>query len=197
MTALRYLLLDIHGVLTDGKERERLMEMMEKEYGMDKEIHNKLWKSHIKQLDIGTEKFEEYVHAINNVFNKNFTTETYISMFISNIKINHRILNAIKNSKMEICIVSDTFKELSDCYDGLFNGKFKSYRKFYSHNLHKIKSEGAFEEVLNLINAKAEECLLIDDNMENIRAAEKRNISGVLASPETQEEILYQITGTE
>src|SRR3989344_3303233 len=65
---IKYLLVDIHGVLTDGQERKRFLEQMSTDYGMDYEKHNSLWANHIEALDVGQETATEYLTLVNNTF---------------------------------------------------------------------------------------------------------------------------------
>ena len=177
MQEIKYILLDVHGVLTEGNERSRFLSSMSKTYGIDYNKHNDLWMAHLKNLDIGVERAKDYVDSVNKAFNTSFSIDEYYGKMTSQIKVNQFLLETLERfENCEICIVSDTFPEISSRLDSIFGGQFKKYRKFYSYELGKRKADGLLEDVLKAIDAKPSECLFIDDSKENIEMALKMGI---------------------
>jgi len=179
---IRYILLDVHGVITDGMERKRFLSFMQKRYKMDYEEHNKLWVEHLKKLDVGKEKASKYLYEINKKFGKNFSVNEYYGMFLKQIipnKVFLRTLNEIKGIK--ICIVSDTLPPITSGLRKIFGSKFQNYKKYYSYNVGKTKSDPRFfSYVLRSLRINAKDCIFIDDNESNVKLAKDVGIASIL-----------------
>ena len=183
----RYILLDVHGVLTDGNERSRFFSLMSKRYGIGYNKHNDLWMAHLKNLDIGVENAKNHVDSVNKAFNMSLSVDEYYETMTSQIKVNQFLLETLKRfENHEICIVSDTFPEISSRLDSIFGEQFKKYKKFYSFEFGKIKKDGLLKGVLKAIDAKPSECILIDDNKENVDAANRLGMYGILFTSNSQ-----------
>lgn len=85
---IKYILLDIHGVLTEGNERKSFLSVMHKKYNIDESTHNALWANHITKLDKGIEKDSEYINLFNETFNTSFTIKKYYAYFLNEIRVN-------------------------------------------------------------------------------------------------------------
>lgn len=177
MQKIKYVLLDVHGVLTDGNERNRFLLLMSKMYDIDYNKHNDLWMSHLKNLDIGAENAKNYVDSVNKAFNTSFSVGEYYEKMTSQIRVNRFLLKTLERfENYEICIISDTFPEISSHLDSIFGKQFQKYKKFYSYKFGKIKAGGLLGIALKTIDAKPSECIFIDDNKENISIAQKMGI---------------------
>ena len=179
---IKYILLDVHGVITDGMERKRFLRFMQKKYKIDYEEHNKLWTAHLKKLDVGKEKASKYLNEINKRFGRNFSVNEYYGIFLKRIIPNKVFLGTLNEIKgIKICIVSDTLPPITSGLRKIFGSKFQSYKKYYSYNVGKTKSNlGFFAYVLKDLHAQAKDCIFIDDNEGNVKLARKVGINSIL-----------------
>jgi HAD superfamily hydrolase (TIGR01509 family) len=178
---LKYILLDVHGVLTDGNERKRFLCKMEKIYNMNYDQHNSLWLSHIHDLDIGEEKASDFIKVVNKTFNTLISVKDYYVMFLEEIRINRRLIKKLRDTGFKVCIVSDSLPQISTGLSKIFGQDFRKYRKFYSFHLGAIKSEGMLKKVLiKLESTSPEKYLFIDDNLKNVEVAKQMGINAIL-----------------
>lgn len=177
---IKYILLDNYGVLTDGKERKRFITKIFNKYRINKQLHNDLWIENLGKLDIGKLKVDEYIKMFNKKFKINVTISEYFDMFASQIKKNDKLLNKLKNTKSKIFIVSDNFPSLSNRLEKKLGNQFKKYKKFYSFDYKTTKQKKMFKNVLNILKAKPEDCLFIDNSKKNIEKAKSYKINSIL-----------------
>lgn len=175
-------IVDVHGVITDGGERKRFMRVMQEKYGMDYDTHNDLWVRHMKTLDTGKEKASDYISEVNRVFNTIFSVKEYYGAFISQIVPNKGLLEHLGKIKdAKICILSDNFPPKSSGLNRVFGAKFKGYKKYFSYRTGRTKSDPVlFDYVVRDLRAKADCCVFIDDNESNVRTAERTGIKSIL-----------------
>jgi HAD superfamily hydrolase (TIGR01509 family) len=184
---IRFILLDVHGVLTTGDERRRFMSKMSKMYGMDREEHNRFWSENLNELDTGSKSPSEHIKEINLRFGKSFSVKEYFGIFLDGIRVNIQLLEML--SKVEgakVVIVSDTFTPIASNLSKIFGDRFGHYRKFYSNKIGKQKSGGMLESVSRRLNIEPDECVLIDDNMNSVESAVKCGMNGILFKSNTQ-----------
>lgn len=175
---IKYVLVDIHGVLTDGQERKRFLEYMSATYLMDYDQHNSLWMNYVPDLDINQKSTADYLKIVNAKFHTQISAEKYFQLFTMHIQINYVLLETLKKLDKYhcICIVSDNVRELHMALNPLFGLPFLRYKKFFSYELGKTKADGMFLPVLQQLKANPAECLFIDDNAKNIEAANSLGI---------------------
>ena len=176
---IKYLLMDVHGVLTDGKERKRMVAYLEKRRGMHRRKHNVMWKKYINELDDGKMQPSSYLKIVNGTFGTDFSVREYYGLFLKRIKVNHALLRKLRSVK-NVCIVSDTLSPITSGLDALFGRQFSKYRKFYSFRYGKGKPEGLLGVVVRKLGARPKDCLLVDDSKKNIRTAKKAGLNAVL-----------------
>lgn len=189
---VKYILLDIHGVLTAGDERKTFLAKMAKDYNMDYDQHNAVWSNHIENLDKGTEKEADYIKLVNKTFNTNLSVKEYYLRFVQEIKANIpllEMLSAIEN--IEIYIASDNVPEISVCLNDIFGKNFQKYKKFYSFELGVTKAKGMLKEIVSKLNIQPNECLFIDDSSRNIEVAKGIGINAILFK--TNEELFNEL----
>ena len=179
---IKYILLDVHGVITNGMERKRFLRFMHKRYKMNYKEHNKLWAEHLKKLDVGKEKATEYLNEINKKFGKNFSVNEYYSIFLKQITPNKAFLRSFnKINGIKICIISDTLPPITSGLKRIFGSGFKNYRKYYSYKIGKTKSDARFfNHVLKDLRTPAKDCIFIDDNKGNVEIAKDIGINAIL-----------------
>lgn len=177
---MKYILLDIHGVLTKGDERKLFLAEMEKEYNMNYDQHNSLWIEHIDNLDKNIEKPSRYLTIINKTFKTHFTVDAYYQRFLKQITPNTKLIQKLKETEIETYIVSDNFSSIAKGLSPILGKEFKYYKKYYSHKLGSTKKGGMLKQVLKLLSVKANECLFIDDGEKNIEVAKNLGIYSIL-----------------
>lgn len=176
----KYILLDVHGVLTDGNERKRFLDQMQEKYGMDYEQHNSLWVSHIDNLDKGLEKARDYLKLVNQTFKTNISIKEYYEKFLEEIHVNAELLKELESTGCKVFIVSDNVPDISTGLDKIFGSYFSKLKKFYSFQLGMTKRDGMLQAVLKNLSVKPNECLFIDDSTKNIEVAREIGINAVL-----------------
>jgi HAD superfamily hydrolase (TIGR01509 family) len=177
----KYILVDIHGVLTDGQERKRFLKQMSTDYGMDYEKHNSLWANHIEALDIGQETAAEYLALVNSIFHTQISVDDYYRAMAKQIKTNQVLLGMLQklSKDHQVCIVSDNLHELAMCLKPIFGSYFKQFRQFYSYEFGRTKAGGLFEFVLQALKAEPSEYLFFDDSIRNVDAAKTLGIKAL------------------
>ncbi len=177
----KYVLLDIHGVLTDGNERKLFFTQISKEYGVDPVEHNLLWIKHVGLLDKNIEKASAYIKIFNKLFKTKISEKDYFNLFRKNIVVNRELINMIhKTRNLKVCIASDNFYGLHVGFNSIFGESFKNFKKFYSYKLKSIKSEEMLSMILLKLQVSAEDCILIDDSEKNIDKAKNIGMKTVL-----------------
>ena len=178
---ITYLLIDVHGVLTDGQERKRFLAFMDSQFKMDYAKHDSLWVNHVAALDVNQESAADYVAIVNDTFKTHISVEEYYQLVANQIRVNHILLDALEilSKDHQICIVSDNFKEIRDHLASVFGESYSRYRQFYSYEFNKTKATGMFFPVLDQLNADPAECLFIDDSIKNVNVAKTLGINAV------------------
>jgi putative hydrolase of the HAD superfamily len=178
---IKYILVDVHGVLTSGDERKFFLSKMEKEYGINSEQHNSLWLNHIDNFNVGLETAADYLKIFNQIFNTNISVDKYFEIFIDQIKPNIELLKKLESFKdYQIFIVSDNLVNLSKGLGKVLGNTFEKYPKFYSFEFGLTKTKGLLKIVLDKLKANPSECLFIDDSPKNIQVAKDLGINGLL-----------------
>lgn len=178
-----HILVDIHGVLTQGNERKKFIDYFSKKYHLDSETHNSLWLKYVNDLDIGSKTSQDYLNEVNQTFKTKFNSKFYFSNFAQKIIFNKRLINWLKNKYSKVSIVSDNVLELSQAINNIFN---INLNKYYSYQFKKTKSSGMLEDVLQKIKAQPSKCIFIDDSERNIQAAQKIGINAILFKDNSQ-----------
>jgi HAD superfamily hydrolase (TIGR01509 family) len=177
---INYILVDIHGVLTQGDERKKFISFVSQKFSIDPDIHNSIWLKHLPELDMGHEKAKEYINDVNKTFKTNFKVNSYFQQFANQIVINRKLINWLKKNANKVCITSDNVRELSQAINKIFRTDFINFQKYYSYQFLKTKSAGMLENVIKKLNTNPNKCLFIDDNKINIEVAKEIGINAIL-----------------
>jgi len=178
---VKYILVDVHGVLTQGDERKKFLLEMADKYNIDYDKHNSIWINYVNSLDKKIESSNKYIKKFNQIFNTNFSVDQYFKMFLDQIVPNQELLEKLNSlKKYPVCIVSDNLIDLSHGLNKIFGPIFESYQKFYSHDFGLTKSEGLLKKVLEKLKVDPQDCLFIDDSPKNMEAAKSLGIKALL-----------------
>ena len=152
-----------------------------KKFLVDNVINSPEW---LKEglLDLGDISLEEMANNINKRTNYIHEKEVYnlSTDFPNKLKYNGDIINTIKalrNKGYNIYLLSNTsdyvFKLFIDELSPLFDGMVLSYK------IHEIKPyKPIYEYLLSTYNLNPEECLFLDDRLDNMDTANSLRIKG-------------------
>lgn len=200
---IKYLLFDYGGVILDLQKAHTLNapQAISIMFGIPQEEAVTLWRSNSQELIVGRETPEEFLEKLRQITRSSKSQEELIKEWITlNTKqrehINWELLAVIQelNKKYRVYIFSDTFDvamddDLNKEINSIFEGSFVSFREGF-----RKPSVEAFQNVLNKIGAKPEECVFVDDTEKNIVAANELGIKSILyQSLEQLKEDLHQI----
>ena len=145
-------------------------------------------------LDLGDISLEEMANNINKRTNYIHEKEVYSfsTDFPNKLKYNGDIINTIKelrNKGYKIYLLSNTsdyvFKLFIDELSPIFDGMVLSYK------IHEIKpNKPIYEYLLNTYNLNPEECLFLDDRLDNMETANSFGIKGRKVNKDDYNDIL-------
>ena len=145
-------------------------------------------------LDLGDISLEEMANNINKRTNYIYEKEVYnfSTDFPNKLKYNGNIINTIKelrNKGYKIYLLSNTsdyvFKLFIDELSPLFDGMVLSYK------IHEIKpNKPIYEYLLNTYNLNPEECLFLDDRLDNMDTANSLRIKGRKVNKDDYNDVL-------
>ena len=133
-------------------------------------------------IDLGEITLSEAASRINK--RTNYIHEDLVNRFLldfpNNLKYNGDILNLVKELKdkgYKVYVLSNTSKEtftnFKDDLEGLFDVLVLSYK------IHEIKpNKPIYEYLLSTFNLNSEECLFLDDRLDNMNTANSLGIHG-------------------
>jgi len=193
---ITHILVDVHGVLTEGDERQKFMSEFEKDFNVTTINHNNFWKEFVSRLDKSQINSQQYLDSFNQIFKTKLTPKKYFELFAQQINPNNLLLNYLSkiDQNYSVNIVSDNLFDLSQELQSVLKYNFSKYQKFYSHDFCLTKSEGLLKIVLEKLNVKPQNCLFIDDSSKNIETAVKLGINSILF--ENNQQLFTQIKDT-
>lgn len=176
------ILVDVHGVLTQGDEGHKFALALKNIFKIDPEEQSNFWRSYVDRLDKNQISSKDYLKFFNQKFNTSFTSDEYYSLIAKQITPNLELLQyLIKSSdKYQIIIVSDNLLDLDNKLENIFKNNFNKYQKFYSYEYGLTKKDGLLALVLKNLNLNPQNCLFIDDNQTNINVANQLGINSIL-----------------
>jgi len=179
---ITHILVDVHGVLTQGDEGQKFSLALKNNFNIDPEEQTIFWRSYIDKLDKNKISVEKYIKFFNQKFNVSLTPDEYYNLIVKNITPNLKLLKHISelSNKYQIIIVSDNLLDLANKLENILKNDFDKYQKFYSYKYGLTKKDGLLSMVIKNINLKPQECLFIDDNQTNINVANQLGINSIL-----------------
>ena len=164
-----------------------------KKFLVDNVINSPEWLGEGK-LDLGDISLEEMANTINKRTNYIHEKEVYnfSTDFPNKLKYNGSIIETIKKLKnlgYNLYILSNTsdevFCKFIDDLSPLFDGMVLSYK------IHEIKpNKPIYEYLLNKYNLNPEECLFLDDRLDNMETANSFGIKGRKVNKDDYEDII-------
>ncbi len=164
-----------------------------KKFLVDNVINSPEWLGEGK-LDLGDISLEEMANNINKRTNYIHEKEVYnfSTDFPNKLKYNGNIIETIKKLKAlgyNLYLLSNTSDEVFcnfiDDLSPLFDGMVLSYK------IHEIKpNKPIYEYLLNKYNLNPEECLFLDDRLDNIDTANSFGIKGRKVNKDDYEDII-------
>lgn len=144
-------------------------------------------------IDLGEITLSEAASRINK--RTNYIHEDLVNIFLkefpNNLEYNGDILNLVKELKdkgYKVYVLSNTSKEtfskFNDDLEALFDGLVLSYK------IHEIKpNKPIYEYLLKTYNLNPNECLFLDDRLDNIKTANELGIHGRKVNEDDLEDI--------
>lgn len=186
---IKNVLFDYGGVILDLQKARTLNapQAISIMFGLSIEEAVAIWRANSHDLVIGKETPLKLLERLKKATNSDKIAERLLKEWeILNSKkreyINWELLLLVAElrKKFKVYIFSDTFDvakddELNKEINSLFDGAFVSYREGF-----RKPSIEAFQNVLNKINAKPEECIFVDDTERNVIAANELGIKAFI-----------------
>jgi putative hydrolase of the HAD superfamily len=179
---IKYILVDVHGVLTKGDEGQKFALVLKNIFKIDPEEQNNFWRNYVDKLDKNQISSIDYLKFFNQKFNTSFTPDEYYSLIVKQIIPNLELLQYLSNisNKYKIVIVSDNLFDLADKLENVLKNDFGKYQKFYSYQYGLTKKGGLLSLVLKELKVDPQNCIFTDDNQINIEVAKNLGINALL-----------------
>jgi len=183
----KFLLFDIGSTLMEGLNAPPA-KYLAKLLGLPSEVEPKL-----KHLLMTTEAYSTValVRPLIDIINSNpnypyqFPTAALEKVWTNQLFLSKPILNAIetveaaKKAGYTVAFVSDNWRPFVEAFD-LFFGDRDASLDFFSYKLGFVKSKCYYDVVLNKLQAKSEDCLMIGDSLDSdIQAANDAGIKAI------------------
>ncbi len=177
---------DLGGVILKHKPG-LLGYILSKMFSISEQEGNSLWLENRSKLLKGDLSSEQFLKKLKNKFKSDLgvdeLAEKWKNLYIENAEIDQDMLKFIAElkEKYRVYLLTDTI-DIHDDYNKHRNIYIKFTKVFASHKEKLAKADGQefFSHVLRKIDAKAEECIFVDDLEENIKTAESLGIKGIL-----------------
>lgn len=176
---IKAIIFDDGGVFVIGTS-ETFFEKASKIFGINikKKDVNEEWDYLVK----GKINIREFIRKIFKVNLSNGKLEKAVKIWVNNWKLDSKMVLFAKKlkSKYTLALLSDSEYESAkrgeeDQHFSLFDYKFLSFELSF-----KKPEREFYEHALKIINVKPEECAFIDDKLENVEAAQKLGIHGIV-----------------
>jgi epoxide hydrolase-like predicted phosphatase len=142
------------------------------------------------KVNLGSMSENEFYRHLQKEFNVHLSTKKMHEKILNSMRANKSLLGLISNLKKSKVamfsntlgtIANETFKKQKIPVKKLFS------KVFQSHILHIAKpSKGSYEYVVKHLKVKPHEALMVDDRAENIAAARKVGMQGIVFKNTTQ-----------
>lgn len=185
---ITHILIDVHGVLTVGDERQKFLVKLKNKFNINPEEQNKFWQSYVDKLDKNEISSIDYLNFFNQKFKTPFSPDEYFNFFAEQITPNLKLLNYISklSNKYKIIIISDNLLDFANRLNNILKNDFDKYQKYYSYQYGLTKKDGLLSLVIKDQKVDPESCIFIDDNQTNIDNAKKIGINSIIFQNNTQ-----------
>jgi HAD superfamily hydrolase (TIGR01509 family) len=179
---ITHVLVDVHGVLTQGDEGQKFSLFLKNNFNVNSEEQTHFWRSYVDKLDKNQITSKEYIKLFNQKFKVLFTPNKYYNLIVKHITPNTELLKYLSDisDKYKIIIVSDNLFDLANKLEKVLKNDFDKYPKFYSYKYGLTKKDGLLSVVIKNLNITPQNCLFIDDNQTNIDVGSQLGINSVL-----------------
>lgn len=179
---ITHILVDVHGVLTQGDEGQKFSLFLKNNFNIDPEEQTLFWRSYVDKLDKNQITSKDYLKFFNQKFNISFTPDKYYNLIIKHITPNTELLKYLSgiSNKYKIIIVSDNLFDLANKLEKVLKNNFNKYPKFYSYEYGLTKKDGLLSTVINNLNLIPQNCIFIDDSQTNINVSDQLGIHSLL-----------------
>jgi putative hydrolase of the HAD superfamily len=183
---IKNLIFDWGGVLTLGTHTSKIKQILEDEHDVSFQDRKGIV-YFMDLIDSNNVSFEEFLTLVNKEYDLNILEYDMFRIFERAIKPSAEMISLIKQIKMlkqkyRILMISNNSETTVSILKNKHEGMLGLFEKIYfSYELGMLKPDKrVFELVLGENNLKPEECMLIDDMEENIIAAGKLGMNGIV-----------------
>ena len=165
-----------HEIVSNYTSDPEIIDFIEKEV-----IHSKEWLGEglIDRGDITLEEAADRINSRTNYIHEK-EVKDFLLGFSYHLDYNGEILkliNKLRTNGYKLYVLSNTTYEVFNKFYSVLNPLFDGL--VLSYEIHEIKPERPiYEYLLDKYNLKPEECLFIDDNLDNINTANSIGIKG-------------------
>ena len=133
------------------------------------------------ELNIGEDKFDNFLSEYNNLTNQTLTGENFLKDVFDSLQINTELIELVRIDH-DIIIVSDNYRENINYISNRYNFKNWSIKQIYSFDYKMVKSNPSFFVMLinELSEYEKKDMIFIDDSISKIESAKKCGITGIL-----------------
>lgn len=182
---IKNIIFDLGGVIL--KHKSTLMEdILSKMFPDQKQQAWELYKIHIDKLRTGNINSKKLIRILKKELKSRISLNKLMNIWIlefeKHAEIDYKILELILNLKKSynVFMLTDTI-DVHDDYNskrGIYS-HFKLVVKSFEEGLRKPSKE-AFQNLLKKVKSNPQKCLFIDDLKENVKAAEKVGMKGIV-----------------
>ena len=184
----RHLLIDIGGVLARKQDYAPGYMNLKKRFGLDPEIEIKIRKKNAKRLNLSTMKYRDDIQEVNNEMTKRnpyyirMTEKQYLDGLFKKSKFNKDLIRYIRSLKhVKAHIFTNNFESYMKNHTKRMHLRSWTKNIISSHEYGLMKPDPRFYRLaLKIIDARPEDCILLDNEEKNIETAKKLGMHAIL-----------------
>jgi len=177
------IIFDWGGVLTVGKHTDNVIRILEKKYGAKINGKEPLIGSYMDKIDQNKLTFKQFVAQVNERFGISLTVEEMRQVFKDAIISNKPVIELAKQlgKKYRVSMLSNNSKPTVALLRRFHNKMLALFeKKYFSCEIGMYKPQRKiYKLVLRQLKVEPENCIFIDDVIENIDAAKKLGINAI------------------
>ncbi len=150
------------------------------------EIINKLNRKYGFDMDIGKDLFKYFLEEYNQITDQELSGKVFLKLIFDTLEINSELIDII-SKKHKIIILSDNYRENIAYISKQYKFSDWSANQIYSYEYGMVKSNPLFfKKLLDELDCKPTNLILIDDLKVNIENASKEGIHCILYQNNSQ-----------
>jgi len=145
------------------------------------EVINELNEKHGTELNIGQDKFPDFMIDYNRITNQSLSGNDFLRLVFDTLEINTTLIDSLKKIG-DIIIVSDNYRENIAYISKRYVFESWAIKQYYSFDFQMCKSNPKFFKLLlkDLKEYDKDQMIFIDDSTSKLESAAKNGIEGIL-----------------